>query len=267
MFDLPVSQPANRAEGEFIPLAPTAYTIQAPARIQVSGATTTFTIPSTLSRRIGLSGEPVIRSELAYIKDEPGFTQYQIDPFVYFSQQPRDRRLPTGGLPTRDSINFVLGIDTNQFIRWLNPVNSFFVSTQFFYKHIKRAGDTNLPIQPIAGFPDHEVLPVPARNVANLQQISLGAAEPDLVRNDADQYLQTLLIATSYRSGTVNPSFTFFYDWSGSLVYIPSVTFLYDPFRFTMQYNLLDSGALRGNSGTSLLRDRDYLLFQFEYVI
>src|SRR6185436_13523703 len=38
-----------------------------------------------------------------------------------------------------DSWNFVLGMDMNQFIRWLNPQNSFFFSTQFFYKHLNGA--------------------------------------------------------------------------------------------------------------------------------
>ena len=34
-----------------------------------------------------------------------------------------------------------------------------------------------------------------------------------------------------------------------------------------MSYSILDAGTLKGNSGVSLLRDRDNILFQFEYAI
>jgi hypothetical protein len=133
-------------------------------------------------------------------------------------------------------------------------VNSFFISTQFFYKHILGAADDG-------------VLPVPGRDVAPIVNRNLGAVQPDFVNQYENQYLQTLLISTAYMSGQVNPSVTFFYDWGGAFVFIPSVTLVRDPFRFTVQYNLLEAGHLFGNSGTSLLRDRDNVLFQFEYVI
>ena len=260
----PSDPPNCRMPGEFDQLAPTAYALQNPARIQVSGGSATTTVPATIARHLGLSGEPVIRTELAYIKDEPAYSQSQLDPFKYdpLNPLPGQTVKATGGILKRDSINFVLGVDTNQFIRSLNAVNSFFITTQFFYKHILNN-------------PTDSVLPVTAENVVprdpngdvNQALKGLGAIEPIFVHQQSDQFLQTLLISTSYRSGTINPSLTFFYDWSGSLVYIPSITFLHDPFRFTMQYDILDSGALRGNSGTSLLRDRDNILFQFEYVI
>ena len=65
----------------------------------------------------------------------------------------------------------------------------------------------------------------------------------------------------------MNPSFTLFYDWSGAVAAIPSVTFVRDPFRLTLEYNYIGAGSLKGNSGVSLVRDRDNFLFQFEYVI
>jgi len=249
--NLPFQQPPGANAQNFAYLAPQAFAVLQPAKIQISGITTTFNIPSTVSRSLGLSGEPVVRSELAYIKGEPYYRQTQIDPFIFHSYGEFKN---VSGDERRDSINFVLGLDTNQFIRFLNPVNSFFITTQFFYKHIQQAS------------PDG-VLPVPARNVAPTNNRNLGAVEPDFVVNYANQYLQTLLISTAYASGQVNPSVTLFYDWSGSFVFIPSVTFVRDPFRFTVEYNYLEAGDLKGNSGTSLLRDRDNLLFQFEYVI
>jgi hypothetical protein len=45
------------------------------------------------------------------------------------------------------------------------------------------------------------------------------------------------------------------------------VTLIRDPFRFTLSYSYLYASTLKGGSGISLLRDRDNVLFQLEYVI
>jgi len=262
VFNDPISQPpiciapnvpaGCRQPGTFVQVGPTAISVQLPARMQVSGLSTTFAVPSDWAGVLGLTGELIVRSELAYFKDEPAAAQSQLDPFIYLLGSPNPQQ--TGGTMKRDSINFVLGLDTNQFIRFLNPLNSFFISTQFFYKHIKNA-------------PDDMVLPVPAKYIASPIQPSLGAIEPIFVKNYANQYVQTLFIGTSYAGGRVEPSFTALYDWSGAVTLIPSVTFVHDPFRFTLSYDYLEAGSLKGNSGVSLLRDRDNVLFQFEYVI
>lgn len=253
--NLPIQQPSGANPNNFAILAPQSLAVQQAARIQISGITSTFQIPQNLSRALALSGEPVVRTELAYIKDEPYYRQSNLDPFNYhFDPNRTGQDLNVSGNERRDSVNFVLGLDTNQFIRFLNPQNSFFISTQFFYKHIKKHDDD-------------AVLPVPVQNVAPAINPSLGAVQPQFAKQYANQYLQTLLISTAYFSGQVNPSTTFFYDWGGSFVWIPSVTFWKEPFRFTVQYNLLAASNMKGNSGTSLLRDRDNLLFQLEYVI
>lgn len=249
--NLPINQPPGANPNNFAILAPQAFAVQQPAKTQISGFTTTFNVPSTMSRALGLSGEPVVRSEIAYIKDGPYYRQSTSDPFIFHTN---GEFLNVSGNERRDSINFVLGLDTNQFITWLNATNSFFITTQFFYKHIKGADVDS-------------VLPVPSRNVAPTGNRNLGAVEPDFVANYANQYLQTLLISTSYASGQVNPSATIFYDWSGAFVFVPSVTLVRDPFRFTVEYNYIEAGSLKGNSGVSLVRDRDNLLFQFEYVL
>lgn len=252
---------------------------QVAPKVEVIGTTSTFVVPAGISRRLFLSGEPVIRTELAYFHGEPRWKQSDIDPFMVFVKECSGPDVPTGtecagGARTGDSWNFVLGIDTNQFIRFLNPHQSFFISTQFFYKHLNGA----IPRRPIDlngdGIRDFqfrhqsegEVIPV----VENRISPPFGTGFPRdlaLAHNPADQYLQTLLISTSYYSGQVNPSLTLFYDWSGSFVFQPALTLLRDPFRFTMSYSFLTANRLRGGSGTSLLRDRDNVLFQFEYVI
>jgi hypothetical protein len=181
----------------------------------------------------------------------------------------------------------VLGIDTNQWIRFLNPRQTFFISTQFFYKHLNGAvkrGPLGVMTDPETGqrrgcdprrdagcidlgVSNGEVLPVPEFGKESPQLPGAGAGQSVLVHNPVDQYLQTLLIATSYFSGQVTPSLTLFYDWSGGFVAIPQVMFSRDPFRFIISYNYLVASRLKGASGVSLLRDRDNLLFQLEYVI
>jgi hypothetical protein len=226
----------------------------------------------------------VIRTEFAFFNNEPRYRQSELDPFYFNVIEGRQRSHRRTG----DSVNFVLGVDMNQFIRWLNPRNSFFFTHQFFFRHLNGAtkrGPLSLPgmtcdlstgegcysyaatdprIDPSQDqtppIYDGEILPVPAETLP-------ATGQPIYVKHPVNQYLQTLLISTAYASGQIIPSLTFLYDWSGSFVAIPSVTLSRDPFRFTLQYNFLTSGSLRGASGTSLLRDRDNFLFQFEYVL
>src|SRR5205814_526869 len=93
------------------------------------------------------------------------------------------------------------------------------------------------------------------------------AVDAVFVHNPVDQYLQTLLVATSYYSGQVTPAIGVFYDWSGAVVAQPQLTLSRDPFRFTLSYSYLAASSLKGASGISLLHDRDNVLFQFEYVL
>jgi hypothetical protein len=266
-----------------------AHAIQDAPVVQVSGASTTFALPQFYT---------IVRSEFAYFNGEPRFRQRDLDPFI-FALSPglsRNAQDPLTGAnaqvgrnapDTGSSINYVLGLDINQYVRFLNPYQTFFFSTQFFYKHLVDAApnrcDATFPnkvgcdptgkyFASAPGVLDGEVLPVPEANVQNptlnrtLNRL-FGALEPRFIRQQTNQFLQTLFITTSYRSGTINPSVTLFYDWSGALVYLPSITFLRDPWRFTMSYSILDAGTLKGNSGVSLLKDRDNVLFQFEYSI
>jgi hypothetical protein len=232
--------------------------------VQVSGLSTTFAVERLYT---------VVRSEIAYFNSEPRFTQEGLDPFIFHGNGAQGTNSNTGqpGTDTvnRDlgqSLNYVLGADVNQYIRFLNPNQTFFFSTQVFYKYLINAASTH----PIKGSSilSGEVLPVPEKNqFVNSRGTALGNVEPVFVRQNTNQILQTLFVGTSYRSGTVNPGFLLFYDWSGSFVYQPSVTFTHDPWRFSMSYSVIDAGTLKGNSGVSLLRDRDNVLFQFEYAI
>ncbi|MBI3783625.1 MAG: hypothetical protein HY270_09500 [Deltaproteobacteria bacterium] len=235
-------------------------------RTQVFGTTSSFAVPALYS---------VIRSELAYFKDEAAYSQEQFDPFL-FGARGKTGTFPggsglTGGRRLRDSINLVLGADSNVWIRFLNPNQTFFITTQFFYKHIKNAAgnkvdNPNGTISTLNG--DREVLPV----VETLRPLpgllsQLGPVEPVFARQPRDSFLQTLVIATSYYSSKVNPVMTFFYDWGGAFLYQPSVTLVSDPFRFSVSYSIIDAHMLKGSSGVSLLKDRDNIEFRLDYVI
>ena len=254
-----------------------ANTVQTAPRVMISGIASTFGFPVDWARALFLSGQPIIRYELAYFYGEARNSQQQIDPFIYAVGNCSKGRivvLPdgssqcTGGKRYGDSWNFVLGIDTNQFIRWLNPNQSFFITTQFFYKHLNGAAARNragLDRQAPQVF-NGEILPVPSLTIEP-PFLTSGAAQQVLVHNPVDQYLQTLLISTSYFSGQVSPTLTLVYDWGGAWVAQPAVTLSRDPFRFTFSYSYLSADHLFGGSGVSLLRDRDNVLFQIDYVI
>ncbi len=231
--------------------------------VQVSGASSTFVLPSRFVRTLGLSGEPVVRTELAYFHDEPRYSQAQIDPFTVLGNKQCEAAaadgICTGGRRVGDSWNFVLGIDHNQFIRWLNPAQSILFSTQFFYKHLRGA----IPRRPVPYLPsvtNGEVVPV-------LVEVDKRNLALPLAHNPVDQYVQTLLVATSYLSGKVTPAVVLVYDWSGSFAALPQVTLSRDPFRFSFGYNFITANTLKGASGISLFRDRDNVFFQVEYVL
>jgi len=262
-----------------------ALAVQSAPRVQISGASTNFAIPTNLARALHLSGQPIIRSELAYFSGQPRQTQQQLDPFVYgvgvcrgagghkvtfpvgSTVLPEGGTLCTGGKDYGDSWNYVLGIDHNQFFNWLNPNQSFFISTQFFYSHLLEGANRQQIKNQFPGVFNGEVLPVPQNYAVARTAPRAGAAQAVFIHQPIDTYLQTLLISTSYYSGQISPSLVLFYDWGGSIVTQPSITFSRDPFRFTFSYSYLTAGTLKGGSGTSLLRDRDNVLFQFEYVI
>ncbi|HVO23056.1 MAG TPA: DUF1302 family protein [Candidatus Margulisiibacteriota bacterium] len=267
-FDLPGIENQVHKNFLFIPFPNTmgaiVQSVLTAPMVQVSGLTSTFVIPSRYVRSIGLTGEPVIRSELAYFHNEPRYSQAQLDPFV-FIRTPECRAaaedaLCTGGRRVGNSWNYVLGIDHNQTIRWLNPNQSILFSTQFFYKHLLNAVKRQ-PIRSQTGVVENgEVIPVP-------EEVDKTQLQLPFVRTPIDQYVQTLLVTTSYYSGQVTPAMILVYDWSGGFAALPQVTLSRDPFRFTMGYDLISAAHLKGASGVSLLHDRDNVFFQVEYAL
>jgi hypothetical protein len=262
--------------------------------VPISGASLTFPLPRWYA---------VVRSEAAYFYGEPmnrqgkgdninalcpnilcpngkaGVRMLQnqnnleggLDPFVYprFLDPGRTKGF-SGTILRRDTFNYALGLDVNRYIRWLNPNQTFFITTQFFYKHVFNSpGDLILPV-PYRNLPLDNRFPI----LGTEGPLKFGCAGPDGKRHTCrleprffhlndNQMLQTLLVTTSYSGGRIIPSYGMFYDWQGAFVFQPGVTFVRDPFRFITDYTRVE-GAPTGQFGA--VRDRDNVRFQVEYV-
>jgi hypothetical protein len=261
-------------------------------RVPVTGAAITFPVERFYT---------VVRSEAAYFQDEPmnrqgtgdsadslcpapgcppgglgrlrraNNTEGGLDPFVYPAFFDLTRTEPVWGrVLQRDTFNFALGLDINRFIRRLNPQQTFFISTQFFYKHVfDSPGDLVLPT-PYRNIPVSGALPI----IGIDNPLAVGCEAPNgqrrncllrprLVHLDDDRFLHTLLVTTSYSGGRIVPSYQMFYDWQGAIAVQPGVTFVRDPFRFLFDYTHI-AGPATGQIGA--IRDRDNVRVQAEYV-
>jgi hypothetical protein len=251
-------------------------------RVPITGASLTFPVTRYYT---------VVRSEAAYFQGEPmnrqgrgnsadslfgpgtpGFRRLQaqdnteggLNPFVYPGFLDLTRQKPAWGrVLQRDTFNFALGLDVNRYIRWLNPQQTFFFTTQFFYKHVfDSPGDLVLPVV----FRNTRVAPT-LPLIGNLCGTASARRpcllQPRLFHLDDDRFLHTLLITTSYSGGRIIPSYGMFYDWQGAFVFQPGVTYSYDPFRFITDYTRVEA-APTGQFGA--VRDRDNVRFQVEYV-
>jgi hypothetical protein len=249
--------------------------------VPITGGSMTFAVPRYYA---------VVRSEFAYFFDEAancqGIGTYDealqdpnnpdptvqaglrkvarnlngcIDPFHFpgfaLSSEPI-----VGRTASKDSVNYVIGFDVNRFIRWINPSQTVFFTTQFFYKYIVDAFDDQvLPV--IVRFPNLKLKTSPLAPLLDPPDRHGAPIDRRLAKVRQNQFLHTLRVQTSYRGGTINPQFTLFYDWTGVWFYQPGIRFVRDPFRLVVDYTGI-SGVLGGQVG--LLRDRDNVRFQVE---
>ncbi len=237
-------------------------------RTPITGASVTFPLTSWYS---------IVRSELAYFANEPLNRQGQgishsnleggLNPFSYPNFLNNSKPIQ-GSLLQRNTLSYALGLDTNRFIRFLNPQQSFFISTQVFYKHMFDApDDTVLPV-PVYNYEISNkqvgVIPAFLRSLCKQQKGRQCLLQPRLIHNPNDQILHTLLITTAYAGGRIVPSLGMFYDWQGAWVVQPGVQLVRDPFRFLFDYSFITGGI--GSGQLAALRDRDNVRFQVEFV-
>jgi len=249
-------------------------------RVPITGASLTFPLPAyyavVRSETAYLQGEPLNRQGQGNSADSlgapgsPGYKRLQrannieggLDPFVYpgFLDLARTTRVE-GRVLQRDTFNFALGLDVNRFIRWINPNQTLFFTTQVFYKHVfDSPGDLVLPV-PFRNIPVAKSIPIIGTGCGGGTRACV--IQPRLIHIADDQVLHTFNVNTSYYGGRVVPFFSMFYDWQGAVLTQPGVTLVRDPFRWVFDYTRITGPAV-GQIGT--LRDRDNIRAQMEYV-
>jgi hypothetical protein len=267
VFDVPAVRfrGANPADNGFIQGVSAITAVQTYPLVWVNGASLTTALPSLRS---------VLRAEAAYFKDEPLFagpTQSAIPGKGVNAQFAGAFLGPTvqGLLDTvrrQDTFNMSIGWDLNQMIRELNPNQTFFISTQIFYRHIFDYITPSKACQTGTAAPGEQCvgqsLPVPEPNNST--------RTIPVIQNTV---LHTLAINTTYNVNApftntniqVTPGFNMFYDWQGMFLFQPGVRFVRDPWRVILDYTTINSGVYRYQIG--LVRDRSNVRAQIEYVL
>jgi len=257
-------------------------------RIQVTGASLSFPVNALTGMFVG-SDNPLyylyttFRGEFAFFKDYPtprGFTHLD-------STTAQDRFLggllnsnqgafgPTGALANqrfnrtvnyskRDWWLFVIGLDHNQWIQWLNPTASFALSTQIFYTH-RNGQDTKVDTnRPQDVFNERDEIPGRKRSLPACQPGNAGRRQPcTLWIYGAEDWLTTFIASTTWMGGNLRTAGTFFYDWSGSWLVQPAIDWkFWDPFAVSVRYNWLDG---RANRGLGVFNNKDNIWVEFQY--
>src|SRR5437867_3835951 len=194
-----------------------------------------------------------------------------------------------GRFDSRDVWAFNIGLDHNQWIRWLNPVNSFTISAQIFkadvigdkntFSRNKPAGllndrfSTGLTIRPAAPTgptTNPQKLNRPGGPGARAQACipAPGSTTPPCIFKrtigvpQATEIL-TLSINTQYFAGNLRPSVNFFYSWAGAYFVHPGIDWTFwDPFRISIRYNLID-GNHEPVIGVNKIKDNVWIEIQY----
>lgn len=206
---------------------------------QVTGGSATLAVP--------FDPLTIVRSEIANFWDEHVFIPSQsanqlalLDEFIANGGQP-----VAGGLPRRNVLRWVIGLDRNAWIRWLNPHNTFLFSFQYFQTHISDYdGDIAYPAVHSIEFP------------------AAGAPLIEPVSRKNNEVTLTYLVSTFYAHGSINPQLFGGYDTRGSHAIVPALTYqLGTNVQLTLKYAVIFGTYV--NLG--LFRDRDQFLFRVQY--
>ena len=185
----------------------------------------------------------VIRTEVAWFWKESVFIPEENTPLV-----PAPPPLPLLGIPSlpaqghkteRDILRWMIGLDKNVWLRKLNKTQTFMVSMQYFGQWISGYEDKIKQQVPI--YPDD-------LNYAGLREV---------------EGTVTFLTRTSYMSGQLNPQIVVAYDVRGAWMFQPQIGYLWEPFRFLVQY----SGIYGSFTNFGFYRDRDQISFVISYLL
>ncbi len=190
----------------------------------------------------------IVRLEAANFWDERVFTaQDSVASAVNrFIQTGRESR---GGLPTRNTVRWMVGADRNFWLRFLNPKNTFFASVQFFHTHIV---DYDKSI---------------ANAVASSTTIDQIAPESfagnfHFVPRKEDEMTVTYLVNSLFWQGNLQPQIFGSYDSRGVHSIVPQITYNYGTnLQFVFKYAM--TTGTYANLG--FFGDRDQVLFRVQY--
>jgi len=199
-------------------------------RYQMVGATFTSDFPSLNSSALG-GVAPVLRLEGEYVMNNTLSTEGGVV------------GLPFGSYVKKDEIRYLVGVDWKVKVDFLNPRAYFFISGQFYSRHII---DFNKDMAPA--------------------EVSAGMDLKDfLVNVKEDNYMTTLLINTTYFHNKLTPQFFWMRD----------ITFNGDLFKLQLTYDYSDKwhytiGALllngkNGQKGFVPLESKDQLFATVKY--
>jgi len=160
----------------------------------------------------------------------------------------------SGPIPVKNSLNWMIGFDKQVWVRALNKKSMFFTSFQYFGKW----------------FPDwdsHQVTPVPVPdlyfeepNYLTGEKIPIYFDYPKVAEVST---IFTALINTTYMNGMLNPQLAMAYDVHGAWLFLPSIQYIKEPFRVSLQY----AGIVGNFNGFGLFRDRDQISINFAYLL
>jgi hypothetical protein len=147
---------------------------------------------------------------------------------------------PTGGkVPKKDILRYMIGFDKYLWIRPLNPRTTFMISMQYFGQWI------------------------PNYDKRQKQLLALYPKPLDFAGLRETEHTFTFLARTNYMNGFINPQVVMAYDVRGAWLFMPSIMFLREPFRFNIQY----SGIVGNFTNFGAFRDRDQISFMFSYLL
>jgi hypothetical protein len=145
----------------------------------------------------------------------------------------------SGTIPRKDQLKYMFGFDKSIWIRPLNKKSTFFVSGQYFGRYVPKF--------------DSEMR----------QGALIYPSLKDYPHEDKFEHTFTLLVSSTYVKGNLLPQVSAAYDLQGAIMVQPQVQYIWEPFRFTVQYtNIMGSW-----NSLAFFRDRDQIAFVFAYML
>jgi hypothetical protein len=241
----------------FLYFAPDAVFLADYYQQQITGASATFALP--------FDPYTIVRTEMAHFWDERVFEPARsVDAAVARCAA----QLPTGtgpcaqpglgDLPTKNILRWMIGLDRNVWIRWLNPENTFYLSAQYFHTNIfnyDKAISNPLPSST-------NLITIADVPVAPGVTVPMKASSFHWVPRKNDEISFTYLANTLLWHGTIQPQVFGMYDLRGVNAIVPSISYQYGTNLFFIVKYAVTFGTY---ANLGFFRDRDEVLFRVQY--